>query len=200
MPRKTYQLRDLHITKIALVRKGYRPVNDGARITIVKAQKEDTMSETKAAEASVLDRVSKAFAKMLGDPEPEPTPEPTPEPEPAPAAEPTTVDVEKAMSDIIDAKLKPLSDHLATLAAKSDEISKAQPTDDHLAEIVDEKLKPLLAKAIEDFAVAFNRAPQGQNVTKDISPRPAATNGAAVGQTIKDMDFESATRYLLHGQ
>jgi len=65
----THELRDLHITKIALVRKGWRPVNDGARITIVKAQ-EDTMSDDKAAEASVLARISKALAGLLkGDTE-----------------------------------------------------------------------------------------------------------------------------------
>jgi hypothetical protein len=198
MPKKTHQLRDLHITKIALVRKGYRPVNDGARITIVKAQKEDVMSDTKAAEASVLERMSKAFAKMLGDPEPDPADTGAAgegKEDDGAATGTETVDVEKAVADAVEAKLKPLSDQVAAFVAKSEEISKAQPTEEHLAELVKAQVEPL-AKAIEDFAVKFNRQPVTPNVTQDIPP--GTTTGTVTYADIKDKEYGEALRTLLH--
>jgi hypothetical protein len=195
----THELRDLRIRKISLVRKGFRPINSGSVISIVKAQphKEDTMSDVnKAAEASVLERFSKAFAKMLGDPEPDPT---DPEEEPTePEAAATTVDVEKAVSDAVEAKLKPLTEQVAALVARSEEISKAQPTDEHLAELIEQKTAPL-AKAIEDFAVAFARQPKTPNVTKDIVPN-GGPDPKAVYATVKDMEYGDALQVLLHGQ
>jgi hypothetical protein len=202
---KTYELRNLRITKIALVRKGYRPVNDGARITIVKAEKEDVMSK-EAAEASVLERISKAFAKMLGEPD-EPPGDPPADPPAEPGdgdgkddGEPTTVDIEKAVAEIVDAKLKPITDQLEAIVSKSESISKAVPTDEHLAELVKAQVEPLV-KAWEDFAVAFNREPKTPNVTEDIPPGglPAAATKVAYAK-IKDMEYGDAVRTLLHGQ
>jgi hypothetical protein len=194
---KTYELRNLRITKIALVRKGYRPVNDGARITIVKAEKEDVMSK-EAAEASVIERVSKAFAKMLGDPEPDPPADPPAEDgkEGEGAADTTAVDIEKAVAEIVDAKLKPITEQLEALVSKSEEVSKAVLTEERVAELVEEKTAKL-AKAIEEFAVAFHRQPKTPNVTKDIPP------DGANGQTPKldpDTEYGEAVRILLHAQ
>src|SRR5579884_2157183 len=53
--------------KIALVRKGFRPVHQGAVITIVKSEQEDrsVSDETTRTEASVVERLSKAIAGLL---------------------------------------------------------------------------------------------------------------------------------------
>jgi hypothetical protein len=79
------------------------------------------------------------------------------------------------------------------------ELQKAIPSDEHISELVSKQLEPL-AKAIEDFAVAFNRQPKTPNVTKDIPPGSGLPDGKAIHAAIKDMDFEEATRYLLHAQ
>lgn len=57
------ELRDLRITKIALVRKGYRPVNDGARITVVKAEEVPTLDPKSP---NLAERLAKAIAGVLG--------------------------------------------------------------------------------------------------------------------------------------
>src|SRR5579884_877027 len=67
MARTIHELRDLRINKIALVRKGFRPVHQGAVITIVKSEQEDrsVSDETTRTEASVVERLSKAIAGLL---------------------------------------------------------------------------------------------------------------------------------------
>jgi hypothetical protein len=258
------ELRNLKITKIALVRKGYRPVNDGARITIVKAEEDRSMSDS-AAEASVLERISRGLARLMTGEDPT---------------------VEKSTTAKVDASTfqttadgshaammgKHTHDHPAfyamqshshahehandgdhahghvlkaedaglpegwTLVSREDlvkllgvgdglskaeteepgqfeqitkamnesrtqlaELQKAIPSDEHIAELIAKGLEPL-AKAIEDFAVQFNRQPKTANVTRDIPPGSGLPDGKAIHAAIKDMDFEEATRYLLHAQ
>ena len=262
---KTYELRDLQIRKIALVRKGFRPVNDGARITIVKAEQEDrSMSERAVAEASVLERISKGLAKLI-------------------TGEDSAADVEKANNAKIDAgdmnfaadgshprmtgkhshehaafyamqshghmhehdndgdhyhghvlkaedaglpdgwtlvshddlvkmlaaepvakaepppeltaQLEQVSKALEDSKAKAEELQKAIPTDEHIAELVNKALEPI-AKSIEDLAVAFSRQPRTPNVTTQIRPDGVTTNGTqALPDDVKG-DFSAALRYL----
>ena len=58
----THELRNLKVTKIALVRKGHIPVNDGARISVVKAEQEAQMPQ---ADQTLLQRLSKAIAHAI---------------------------------------------------------------------------------------------------------------------------------------
>jgi hypothetical protein len=61
------ELRNFKVTKIALVRKGYRPVNAGATIEIVKAQQEEPVIQPAPAE-SVMERLVKALQGVFASP------------------------------------------------------------------------------------------------------------------------------------
>jgi len=75
----TAELRNLTVRKISLVRKGFRPVNDGATITVVKAEQEPT-PVSEQAKPSVAERLLKAIQDVLGGEKPaEPTAEPSAE-------------------------------------------------------------------------------------------------------------------------
>lgn len=84
----------------------------------------------------------------------------------------------------------------AVKAESAEAIAKAQVNDEHIVELINTALEPI-AKAFEDFAVAFARQPITPNVTARIEPKDA---GAPVDPSaVNNMDMGSALRYLLHG-
>lgn len=224
---KTYELRDLRISKISLVRKSHRPVHQDAVIQIVKAEQENetAMTDTAKTEPSVVERVAKALGMIrpataeaapaapetpAASTEPQtdvakadaPTDAPTADSEAAAAEGVTKADAatdeaaaEAALTELVTAAVTKAFE--ARDAAQAETIAKATVTDDHIREIVTTTLEPL-AKAIEDFSVAFARQPVTPNVTARIDPND--TGATAVDPAaIRSMDMSTALRALLHG-